>query len=258
MADRKINTGLTEAEVRHAFDRALHDLTDAEIQAMLSAEALSRQQTDAALENAVSLLETVLAEAEAEQAVQRASLAGQLNSSAKNLIQITNTAGHETKRGITATYDADAGTVTLNGTHNGTGDATFYLYSGTAAEQKAIAPGSYHLSGCLAGGSTDTYVLVLTYLNAYDSGNGKDFTLTEPGTIAPYIRIRKPADQEVTFDHAVFRPMLCTAADHAVDDTFVPYCPTVPELYGMIRAQQLPESRSAVNAAQRETEAADA
>ena len=103
MADRKVNTGLTEAEVRHAFDRALHDLTDTEIRSMLSAETVSRQQKDAALENDIILLGDAISEAEDTAAVLRSSLAGQLNGGAKNLLQITNSADHETKRGITAT-----------------------------------------------------------------------------------------------------------------------------------------------------------
>ena len=49
MADRKINTGLTEAEVHTAFYRALHDLTDAQIQAMIAEEAASRLSADSAI-----------------------------------------------------------------------------------------------------------------------------------------------------------------------------------------------------------------
>ncbi len=49
MADKKINTGLTEAEVHTAFYRALHDLTDAQIQAMIAEEAASRLSADSAI-----------------------------------------------------------------------------------------------------------------------------------------------------------------------------------------------------------------
>ena len=37
MADRKLNTGLTENEVHTAFFRALNDLSDAEVQALIDA-----------------------------------------------------------------------------------------------------------------------------------------------------------------------------------------------------------------------------
>ena len=167
-----------------------------------------------------------------------AALASVIDGESKNLMPIANQRTSETKRGITAVYDPIAGTVTLTGTHDGTGDANFYCYIGNAADQKAIPAGEYHLSGVPAGGSTATYVLILTNLNAYDDGNGKDFTLNSAGTLAPYIRVRKPEGQDVTFDNVVFRPMVCAKSAYAISPKFVPYHPSVAEMYAMIKALQ--------------------
>jgi hypothetical protein len=37
-----------------------------------------------------------------------------------------------------------------------------------------------------------------------------------------------------TADNVVFKPMICKAADYLVSPEYVPYCPTMPELYQMI------------------------
>lgn len=157
---------------------------------------------------------------------------------AKNILPIITNVTTETKRGITAVYDPIAGAVTLNGTHDGTGDAIFYLYTGAAADTKIIPAGHYRLSGCPAGGSTDTYCLIVNGVGgspAYklDTGSGQDFTITADGHMAPIIRIRKPADQTVRFDNVVFRPMICRAN---LPQDFVPYTPTLRDLYLLIKS----------------------
>lgn len=177
---------------------------------------------------------------EAADAAHDTLLADLIDGGAKNIMPMSNPLTTETKRGITATYDFDAGTITLNGTHDGTGDATFYLYEGNASDQKVIPAGSYHLSGCPAGGSTDTYCLIVNNVGgspAYklDTGSGQDFTITSDGRMAPIIRVRKPAGQTVSFDNVVFQPMICLQAAYKISHKPVPHCPTLSELYAMIR-----------------------
>lgn len=164
-----------------------------------------------------------------------------IDSGAKNILPISNPLSSETKRGITATYDFSAGTITLNGTHDGTGDAVFYLYTGAAADQKVIPAGSYHLSGCPAGGSTETYCLIVQNVGgtpAYklDTGSGQDFTITSDGRMAPIIRVKKPDDQTVSFNNAVFAPMICLDTYWKFSQAFVPCSPSNAELYQMIRS----------------------
>lgn len=159
----------------------------------------------------------------------------------KNLIRISNEIKTETKRGITATYNQTEGTITLNGTHDGTGDAVFYLYSGNYADQPTIYPGTYYLDGVPSGGSPDTYVLILTSLGVYDMGDGKEFTLSSEGHIAPYIRIRKPSGADVSFDNTVFRPMLCSKSIYNLSSSFQP-CPGY-----IIYSNDLPQMKSDID-----------
>ena len=173
----------------------------------------------------------------------REALAYIVDSGPKNIMPITTSVTSETKRGITATYDLEKGTITLNGTHDGNGDANFYLYVGNAADQKKIPAGSYHLSGCPEGGNTATYCLIVNYVGGsptykVDSGSGLDFTISTTGLMVPYIRIRKPAGQTVSFTNAVFRPMICDKAAWEISKKHVPYKPSNQELYEMIKALQ--------------------
>lgn len=162
-----------------------------------------------------------------------------IDSGAKNKLQITTVLTTETRSGITATYDAAAGTVTLNGTHDGSTAAIFTLYTGNAVDQKTIQAGTYHMSGCPSGGSTSTFRATLSpTISAADTGNGTEFTITEAAPLAYRILVSKPADQEVSFDNVVFRPMICTKAAWDISQEFAPYCPTMPELYAMIQALQ--------------------
>ena len=187
-----------------------------------------------------ALPEALAAEA-AARAKTDAALAELIDSGAKHIMPMSNTQASETKRGITATYDFAAGTITLTGTHDGTGDALFYLYTGNATDQKVIPAGSYHLSGCPAGGSADTYCLIVQNVGGspvykIDTGTGQDFTIASDGRMAPLIRVKKPAGQTVSFDNAVFRPMICAKAAWDISDKFVPYVPSNAELYAMIQS----------------------
>lgn len=74
--------------------------------------------------------------------------------------------------GITFAIDAD-GSVTAKGT--ATKDTTFTIYETEAFE---LTQGTYYLSGCPRGGSTDTFCLKLEYV----AGGGKILTDTGSGT----------------------------------------------------------------------------
>ena len=68
---------------------------------------------------------------------------------------------------------------------------------------------------------------------AYDSGSGSDtFDLTGFSAVTIGLRIAS-ASGNITI-----KPMICTAADWAVSQQFVPYCPTMAEMYEMIKALQ--------------------
>lgn len=159
-----------------------------------------------------------------------------INSGGKNILPISNPLQSETKHGVTATYDFLAGTVTLNGTHDGNGDATFYLYTGAAVDSTPIPAGEYHLSGCPAGGSTSTYCLIVNGVGGsptykLDTGNGKSFTITDTGYMAAIIRIRTG-----TYDNMIFRPMITPQIIYDISPDFRPYCPTLQQLYAIVQS----------------------
>jgi hypothetical protein len=76
---------------------------------------------------------------------------------------MTHAAGSVTRNGVTCTWDPDAGTMTLSGTHTSSDAAAiFEFYSGNAVAQRVLPAGTYRISGCPAGGSTSTYRAAMT------------------------------------------------------------------------------------------------
>lgn len=221
------NTGMTRQQIIQALTKGLNAITQSDLNTILenyasssdlSAETLARESADSK---------------------HLAAIAEIIDSGAKNKVHITRTTLTDTKRGITAIFDPDAGTVELNGEHDGTGGAIFELYSGNVSDQPKLPPGSYHLSGCPAGGSTSTYrVSLATSISATDVGDGVDFTITEAAALAPRILISEPAGTSISFNHELVKIMVCPLAAWNVSHKFVPYCPSLQELWAMIKALQ--------------------
>lgn len=228
MADRKINTGLTEAEVHTAFYRALHDLSDAEVQAMVSAEQVSRQQADTALENAVSGLQTGLStETGAREALQSI-VAEQVNQGAKNRI---------------TTYSGSCSP-----------PASWFEISA------ALEPGTYVISfDSLTSTDTDAQTCRGIFLAADGSYASSYFMLPRGTNVSAAATLTKAAvklriNPSDTVAHsegdsaAYSGAMVCEKALWELSPQFVPYCPTVQELYQMI----LEQNRRAARAAKKE------
>lgn len=161
-------------------------------------------------------------------------LADLIDGGAKNKIEMTHASGSITRNGVTCTWDPDAGTMTLTGSHAAADSvAIFELYSGNASDTRVLLAGAYHLSGCPSGGSTQTYRASLTNIaGGVDTGSGADFTLTEQKPVA--YRILISGDCDFT-GGLTFEPMVCAKSAWDISDKFVPYCPTLSELYAMIR-----------------------
>lgn len=167
-----------------------------------------------------------------QQAGRTASL---IDAGAKNLLKITGTS--QTIRNVTFTVNDD-GTVSVNGSNNTSSAAVFYLNilpADTAPNYNGCI-----LTGCPQGGSTSTYRLAVqlnsgsytTY--ASDTGDGATIQNVPSSDCRVGIFIYAGA----TVDNLIFKPMICTAEDHAASDAFVPYTPTLRELYEMIQALQ--------------------
>ncbi len=184
----------------------------------------SYQEIDALPE---ALAEEATARAAADTA-QVAKIADIMNSGAKNLLRITQINLTRTINGVTATYDPVAGTVELNGTYDGGSGTIFELYTGAASDQAKIPAGTYHMSGCPAGGSNNSYRVSLNGITAVDSGDGVDFTISEPKALAARILI---SGTPPVFNHMVFKMMVCEKSDYDASHAFAPYCPTAYEMY---------------------------
>ena len=150
-----------------------------------------------------------------------------IDSGAKNRLKIT--APSSTVGGVTVTINPVAGEITLNGacettsTYTITDLSTLGLSTSTA----------YKICGDLPETSDSSYMLY-----AYASGAGQFDNLTNNdkyyNTLWTNLRIRIYEGQ--TFNNLVLRPMICSVDDFNISQNFVPYCPTLAELYAMVMA----------------------
>ena len=218
-----LNSGLTREQMLAALQGGLNAVTDAELETALALKADSSDVTaEAALRIAADNKLT-------------AALAELIDSGAKNIIQMTHSSGSSEKYGVTCTWDANAGTMTLTGSHaSADNTAIFEFYSGNASDQRVLPAGTYHLSGVPAGGSTSTYRAQLSPMNTVETGNGADFTLSS----SSYAAYRILVSGNVNFGTSgmIFRPMVCTKAAWDISQAFVKYRPSMDELYAMILA----------------------
>lgn len=134
----------------------------------------------------------------------------------RNLLEIVDLSGeHSNVEWVT---DKSKGTYTLNGTAN---DNYLPWISGNITLKAGI---SYKLSGCVAGGSANTY-MVYTYINnTYyrDLGNGVTIPAFNEDTEC---HISIAIYNGTFFENVVFKPMLREAN---TSDTFIPYGYQIP------------------------------
>lgn len=143
--------------------------------------------------------------------------------------------------GVTITDNQD-GTYSLSGTATGTAD---YLHTATSDFSFMLNRGERY---AISVGSSKTMIRVDYSTNgtSWDNGGGSGLvenvletaTFTIPNNaVALYIRFRSMAANG-TLDGVVLSPMICTAEDYTISQEFVPYTPTMRELYDMILALQ--------------------
>lgn len=149
-----------------------------------------------------------------------------VDAGAKNLLVNYNQSG--TIYGIS--FVLEDGTISVSGTATGT-PTTLTI------TPVLLPPGEYVFSGCPANGSDTTYNMCL--FTAADGGNysldddmidrgtGFAFTLSKQMYVKPAIRLQNG----YTVSNLVFKPMVCTAKDYIISQKFVPYTPTMRELY---------------------------
>ena len=164
--------------------------------------------------------------------VVQAPVARLVDAGAKNLYIITNSSGQYL--GVTFTVN-DNGTVSVTGTAT-TSNSVFRPGNWTCPKS-----GTYIVSGCPAGGSwtpnTNKYRIRIAVNGIWKGDDvGSKISLSLSAGDVVELQINTAAGYEVS--NLIFKPMICTAEDHAISPEFVPHTPTMRELYEMILAMQ--------------------
>ena len=160
----------------------------------------------------------------------KAALVGIVDGGAKN--KLSQTASTTTHKGITFTVNND-GTVTANGTNDGTNDSFISIKILTAAEIGALA-------GCILSGAPTNDIGAYISLEekggsyrTYCRDEGEGVTIPE---ISTEVNVHIVVPENAVADNLVFKPMICTAAEWDISQEFQPYRPSYQELYERILA----------------------
>ena len=165
---------------------------------------------------------------------QNAALIEQIDGGAKNLMKLTGT--NVTGYGVSCVFDAAAGTITLDGINQDkkcTGN--FNIQVADPANMPLVEGERYHL---LCAGTSDTTYGIYIYksgatpVTQWDSYNNSDAAWNPAWLTTNGFRLFIRSGTVV--DNVVLKPMVCTKAAWDITQKFVPYCPSLPELYAMI------------------------
>lgn len=190
-------------------------------------------EDDADIEVISTTIEAIDAQVKANEdniTVNREALAEIINNGPKN--KLSWTAADKTHNGITFTVNSN-GTVTANGTNDGSANSFISIKIMTAAEigefEDFILSGTpensagAYISLEERGGSYTTYI----------RDRGSSATIPAISTeVNVYIVVPKNA----TVDNMVFSPMICSAAAWAVSHEFQPHRPSYDEIIARITA----------------------
>lgn len=148
-----------------------------------------------------------------------------INEGGKNRVNPTVTT--QTVSGITWTVNSD-GTITANGTATANSYVTIQVLP-----SDYVFDGNYFLCGCPSGGGSNSYALYVARgsYTKYDYGDGVVLSSSTDGLNKNLIAIVY-SGQTVT--DLVFKPMICKKVYWDITQKYVPYCPTLPELYAMM------------------------
>lgn len=161
----------------------------------------------------------------------------QVDDGAKNIFKV-GVSSYTYASAVTCTVATD-GKITVNGTNPNTSNGILYQDLVTAKTtwkntRYTLPAGKY---GCKGSGVTGLSIQVYCHdgTNAKEIFNSRDdgvFEYTEEQKAEkPYIAWRLSISASAAISNATVQPMICTAADWAVSQKFVPYAPTNRELY---------------------------
>ena len=174
---------------------------------------------------------------EAADAKHDAALIALIDSGAKNYINALDIDAIKSRNTSGTWSDSTYTRYNIEYTINGDGTISLRTIGGAASSGGALVipcreltGDTYHLSGCPAGASG--YDIRLGSGSTYrDTGSGAEFTVT--GNFTIYIRV----DSGTNIPDAVtLSPMLCLKSASIISERYVPYCPTLSEMYEMILA----------------------
>ena len=175
----------------------------------------------------------------------------QVDEGPKNFVQLgfTSTSGSSS---VPATTNNNNGTITVNGSR--VGDATILVQDLVTAQASIVdtrytLPAGNYVIAPTGNANIGLQVYKHDGTNMVGLGNAKrealSFTYSDTDKVQyPYICIRLYCDGNFTFNNFTFMPMVCTKVAWAVSQKFVPYCPTMQEMYQMILALQSGGNRS--------------
>lgn len=173
-------------------------------------------------------------------AADRAALVELIDGGPKN--KLSWSAADKTHNGITFTVNSN-GTVTANGTNDGSANSFISIKVMTAAEIGAMA-------GCVLSGAPENSVGA--YLSLEERGGSYTTYIRDRGSgatvpaISTEVNVYIVVPKNTTVDGLIFRPMICSAAAWAVSHEFQLYRPSYEELYEMVQELQGGASLSSV------------
>ena len=169
----------------------------------------------------------------------RAALVELVDGGAKNLLDLLKATSVSAGAGITYTLAAD-GTLTVTWEDITAGKTLKFkglpYISGTlilSGVQSLTVPTVFR-ADVRQGETPETR----TDIRTMDYGESPKESFTMLNDVYDYvIRIDVPSGESSTSGTATLKPMICTKAAWDISQAYVPYCPTMGELYAMIQAQ---------------------
>lgn len=154
---------------------------------------------------------------------------------AKNVLQF-DAVSRASYNGVDFTYNAD-GSVTVNAASSASDNAFCYLnLDGSNVDVKALCDGNHVISGCPTNSSGVTLRIMGTgYTTVTDSGDGATIPAYSGENV---IRVAVYVAKNGTPSNIKVKPMICTKTAWDISHKFVPYCPSMAEMYEMILALQ--------------------
>ena len=148
-----------------------------------------------------------------------------VNGGHKNFLKLTDTSSTTSNR-VSITYNND-GTYTIDSAgQTALADGYFYL---ARSSQNPLFPKGTVISGCSGGGSNSYYIAIAgSSVQQYTSAVTLNVDVS--GSL---IFVFKSGQ---IFDNLIIKPMVCSKEAWALSQEFEPYCPTLAELYALVRS----------------------